>query len=133
MITSKSNKRMALATKLFLGFGVLILILAGVTVGIVIATGQVKDRAQYAQTESVAHAIIAKDMKIHVTQVQQFLSDISATRGLDGYDDGFRMAEQNAQGFWADLKQFEEMFEREKNREHLRQIEEICKVFAVYY
>ena len=133
MITSKSNKRMALATKLFLGFGVLILILAGVTVGIVIATGQVKDRAQHAQTESAVYAIIAKNMKINVVQVQQFLSDVSATRGQEGYDDGFDLAEEHAQGFLADLKKFQEMFERENNHELLRKTEELGKAFTVFY
>lgn len=30
--------------------------------------------------------------KLNVIQVQQFLSDVSATRGQDGLDDGFKLA-----------------------------------------
>lgn len=38
-------------------------------------------------------------LKLTVVQVQQWLTDISATRGQDGLDDGFTEAEQNAVKF----------------------------------
>lgn len=41
----------------------------------------------------------AHDLKLSVVQVQQWLTDISATRGLDGLNDGFDEAEANAQHF----------------------------------
>lgn len=133
MVTIKTNKRIALATKLAMGFGVLILILASVTVGIFFATDKVKERALHAQQESSVFAIRAKDMKIHVVQVQQFLSDISATRALDGYDDGFDKAEQHAQEFVTDLNTFQEMFSREGDHDALREMEKIGRAFSVYY
>lgn len=39
----------------------------------------------------------AEQLKLDVVQVQQYLTDISATRGLPGYDDGFEEAEKAAQ------------------------------------
>lgn len=41
----------------------------------------------------------AYELKLSVIQVQQWLTDISATRGLDGLNDGFAEAEKNAQSF----------------------------------
>ena len=41
----------------------------------------------------------AHALKLAVVQVQQFLTDISATRGRDGLDDGFEMAERKARKF----------------------------------
>ena len=38
----------------------------------------------------------AHSLKLAVVEVQQWLTDISATRGLDGLDDGFTEAEANA-------------------------------------
>lgn len=35
------------------------------------------------------------DLKEHILLIQHWLTDISATRGAEGYDDGFRMAEEN--------------------------------------
>ncbi len=39
------------------------------------------------------------NIELHIVQVQQWLTDISATRGMDGLNDGFDMAEENAQAF----------------------------------
>ena len=36
--------------------------------------------------------MVAKDMQMQVVQIQQWLTDISATRGQDGLDDGFTPA-----------------------------------------
>ena len=52
-------------------------------------------------------AVLAKDMQRNVVQVQQFLSDVSATRALDGLDDGFKAAAEQHQAFLAGLSQFE--------------------------
>ena len=41
----------------------------------------------------------AHSLKLAVVQVQQWLTDISATRGLDGLDDGFTEADANAELF----------------------------------
>lgn len=42
----------------------------------------------------------AHKVKLAVVQVQQWLTDISATRGLDGLNDGFDEAEKNADQFY---------------------------------
>lgn len=49
---------------------------------------------------------LANEMELETTQVQQYLSDISATRAQDGKDDGFKNAEKNAQAFKEALKKF---------------------------
>lgn len=66
--------------------------------------------------------------QIAVIQVQQFLSDISATRGLDGLNDGFSKAEENAQLFAKDLTELERIApEYQQHYGKLRQN------FAQYY
>ncbi|GAB3445477.1 methyl-accepting chemotaxis protein [Insolitispirillum peregrinum] len=39
------------------------------------------------------------DIRFHIVQVQQWLTDISATRGQDGLDDGIKLAEEHAKSF----------------------------------
>ncbi|WP_417782284.1 methyl-accepting chemotaxis protein [Terasakiella pusilla] len=46
---------------------------------------------------------VTQDLKVNVLQVQQWLTDISATRGLDGLNDGFDEAQANAQEFRGNL------------------------------
>lgn len=40
-------------------------------------------------------------------QVQQFLTDVSATRGLDGLDDGFEKAQEHRAAFQAVMAVFQ--------------------------
>jgi len=49
--------------------------------------------------------ILAKNMNIDAIQVQQWLTDISATRGQDGLNDGFKQAEIRYRSFLEKLSQ----------------------------
>ena len=46
---------------------------------------------------------LSASVSLHLIQVQQWLTDISATRGAEGYDDGYEEAEKHALGFRKDL------------------------------
>lgn len=52
-------------------------------------------------TKIVPLDLLVKDVRFHVVQVQQWLTDISATRGQDGLDDGFDEARSHRQSFAA--------------------------------
>ena len=52
---------------------------------------------------------LAHDLKLDIVQVQQWLTDISATRGQDGLDDGFQQAETYALKFHEDLKEIQRL------------------------
>jgi methyl-accepting chemotaxis protein len=78
-------------------------------------------------------ALKAKDMQRNVVQVQQFLSDISATRALDGLDDGFKQAEANREEFKAALKEFQAYYASHKGGVENRELDQIGKDFDSYY
>ncbi len=63
-------------------------------------------QSRYALLDSVILPLVqtTKQVQLDVTQVQQFLSDVSATRGLDGLDDGFAEAEKQAAAFGRDIE-----------------------------
>ena len=48
-------------------------------------------------------SLTASAMNIHLIQVKQWLTDISATRGAEGYDDGFDEAESHSKDFKTQL------------------------------
>ncbi|MCE1235660.1 MAG: methyl-accepting chemotaxis protein [Hyphomicrobiales bacterium] len=60
---------------------------------------------RYARVDGVIMPLVqsAGHLQLEVTQIQQFLSDVSATRGLDGLDDGFEEAEKHATSFRGQL------------------------------
>ena len=47
--------------------------------------------------------LLQKQIQLDVVQVQQFLTDVSATRGLNGLDDGWGEAAKNADAFHRDV------------------------------
>lgn len=47
---------------------------------------------------------LSKSIKYNVVEVQQWLTDVSATRGLDGLNDGFDVAKEFADKFYIDIK-----------------------------
>ncbi len=70
----------------------------------------------------------AKELQLNVVQVQQWLTDISATRGLDGLNDGFDEAEKHANVFRAELDQLIKL-----DQANAGQYTPIKQAFEAYY
>jgi methyl-accepting chemotaxis protein len=88
---------------------------------------------EHLKSESVVFAGIAEQMGKDVIQIQQWLTDISATRGLDGLNDGFDEAEKSYQSFMSGLNSFEKMFEEEHDNEALRKTGDLKTRVDAYY
>ncbi|SDF67255.1 methyl-accepting chemotaxis protein [Thalassobaculum litoreum] len=58
-----------------------------------------EEEVNTAFTKIVPLDLLVKDVRFHVVQVQQWLTDISATRGQDGLNDGFDEARSHRQSF----------------------------------
>jgi methyl-accepting chemotaxis protein len=84
-------------------------------------------------TESAVQADLARTLQLNVVQVQQYFSDVSATRALDGLDDGFKLATEQHDAFLAGLKTFKIMFEREHDDADTKQVAAIEQAFTEYY
>jgi methyl-accepting chemotaxis protein len=89
--------------------------------------------AAFIKNESYVFSNIAQEMKLDVIQVQQWLQDISATRGFDGLDDGFKEAEKNKKSFFKGLNKFKAMYKEENDLQRIKQLEQIEKHFHEYY
>ena len=66
------------------------------------SSAQIVDKAFEELAASRDLTASVKDVQFDVVQVQQWLTDISATRGLDGLNDGPQLAEEFAQKFHED-------------------------------
>jgi len=55
-----------------------------------------------------------KDMEMQIIQIQQWLTDISATRGQDGLDDGYTEAEKAYQLLKTDMAVLHNEYQLEK-------------------
>jgi len=129
-------RKIKLSAKLVLGFAVPMLAIVAIAIDAFVVAGSVNDNIKTVQVESkesFEFAILAQNMKLDVVQVQQWLTDISATRGLDGLDDGFAEAEKSQQSFLSGLAKFKEMYARQNNKQYITETEEIKRAFEAYY
>ncbi len=85
------------------------------------------------RSESFVFVVKAEEMQKAVIEVQQYLSDISATRGAAGYDDGFAKAGEQAEKFNGLLDDFQRFFSRENDSQNIGLIEKIRNNFTTYY
>ncbi len=97
------------------------------------AMGTIGESVSLVRDESLAFAMTARDMERSVIQVQQFLSDVSATRAQDGLDDGFKEAEKNRLGFAEGVERFRRMYTAENDQQALRALQSIERSFDTYF
>jgi len=125
--------RFTIGKKLGLGFFVVCACLIAIVLVNRHFSNRFKTQANLAREETAVFALKAKDMQFHAVQVQQWLTDISATQAKKGFDDGFDEAQAHAGDFKQLLNDFREMYTREGNQDALARIDEIGTSFDGYY
>ena len=101
-------------------------------------TEQISNAAKVVQSLALVEkntelALLVKDVRYDVVQVQQFLTDISATRGLDGLNDGTALAAEAAASFEADSKNALAMADALGFDEAVKDLNEARAAFPAYY
>ena len=93
-----------------------------------------QNRKVEAQTAALIElAVLQKQIQLEVVQVQQFLTDVSATRGLNGLDDGWAEAESNARDFQRDIDRASVLAERLQATELAAALAQAKASFPQYY
>ena len=121
--------QLSVAARMGLGFGA---VLAAMTAGALIMTvsiGSVKERADQIRSESLPFADEAAHMQFDAVNVQQFLTDVSAT----GNEDGFKEADTAAREFRQGLAKFEAMARKENDTKMRNELQAIGSDFDAMY
>jgi len=95
--------------------------------------GDIRQDVQTHLMRQVTMALLAKDMGHDVVQVQQYLSDISATQGKDGLDDGFAKAQETRGNFLKNLERMQGFATEQGNSQDLQHMAVLRKSFDAYY
>lgn len=111
-----------------LSFGIIILL--------VLVMGIVQQRNASSQLEEIQlikektfqSTLLADEMKLSVVQVQQYLTDISATRAQNNLDDGFDLAQKYSEIFYRDLEQLKSLHPQQQEK-----LDTIKRAFDAYY
>ena len=132
--------RLSLRTSAFAVVLLLVLANAG-TVGLVAyqkadsatASRSAAERVATLEKQIIPLGTLIKEIQLDVVQVQQFLQDISATRGQDGLDGGYNEAEENAVKFEADSAAALRLATDLGKADLRANIEETRRAFGPYY
>ncbi|MEJ2021524.1 MAG: methyl-accepting chemotaxis protein [Maritimibacter sp.] len=127
-------------TKIFATMGAALLLAWGALGGSVSGLQSVSGEAQQSATEietvstsNVPLLTTIKDLKIDVIQVQQWLSDIAATRASAGYDDGFNQAAAFAEKFDSDFATAHQLAKDLNLTEVVAALDEVGQSFPDFY
>lgn len=84
-------------------------------------------------TQVAPLALSARQLQMEVIQVQQFFSDVSATRGENGLDDGFNNAAKRRDMFLKTQQQTRALAESLNSAEALKDLDNVAAAFPPYY
>ncbi|NOU01634.1 MAG: hypothetical protein HOO95_08705, partial [Gallionella sp.] len=89
----------------------------------------VKENIRQIDEKNLPYVLTVDDMDLNRSEVQQFLTDVSATHDPAGYQD----AEAAAQNFKRGIEKFKQLYRSENNSAMLKQVEEIEVSFNLLY
>ncbi len=122
-------RNLRIGTKLGLGFGFSMIVIALLMTIPSVQFTRMHGTSQQIQETSFPFAILAQDMVYDVVQVQQFLTDVSATHEPDGYKD----AEEAAKRFMAGVDKFEALYRSRNDAASLKFMEGLKGDFNAYH
>ena len=122
-------KNLSVRAKLLLGIGFILGIIFLNSLIILNGLSNIKKSANLVANESVPFSITASNLKLQTCEVQQFLTDASATKN----EGSLQEAQNSAQIFKQDLNKFRTMFKNENDEKALKEVDDVEKIFDAYY
>ena len=132
-LTTSWMTNLRIGPRLMVGTAVPVSLFIVFAIWLWLSLGAIREDVQSHLTAQVEMALVAKDMQREVVQVQQFLQDVSATRGQDGLDDGFKRAAQSRESFLKDMARYEAYLQSHGFTVVLQQTGKVKVDFEAYY
>jgi len=120
---------MKIALRLGLGFGMILTIFIFAVIMTILSLNVVESNSKHIEKDSLPYMLIAEKMAFDVVQVQQWLTDVSATHDTGGYKE----AEKYAVSFRNGIEKFKQLYKEEKELVSLEHINEIEALFNQFY
>jgi methyl-accepting chemotaxis protein len=122
-------KHPSIKARLALGFALVCAIFVLTIAAAGVAISSLSQDIRTLQTQDLPNVLLVDEMNLSRSDVQQFLTDVSATHDPAGYKD----AEDAAQRFQQGVQKFRQIFQDEKNADGLKEIEQLDADFAKLY
>lgn len=122
-----SKMPISFKTRIYLGYLSIICLLFIITTVTYYELGEITDKVDQSNENVLPKALLSQKIAFNVVQVQQFLTDVSATHDPAGYQD----AEDAAQAFNKAIKKFRQL--SLDDNETLSQLDQLSIQFKAYY
>ncbi|WP_312110242.1 methyl-accepting chemotaxis protein [Brevibacillus reuszeri] len=119
---------MSIAKRIFLTFAIILAMFAAVGSYLYLESVTQLETTTAMESKILKSALLSEEMKLSVIQVQQWLTDMSATRGLNGLNDGMDKANEFAEFFRQQLQEMKQL-----NPEDEGLLQEMEHAFEAYY
>ena len=120
---------LSIGMKIVVSFALILLIYGGTFVVSMNSLSHLNQTITQIESESMPLLLNVEEMDVSRSEVQQFLTDVSATHDRAGY----KQAEESANRFLNGIKLYKEKYYRTKNKQGLQQIIAIEKDFNRFY
>ena len=124
---------LSIRSRIVLGFTLPIILFLGYTFWLSGELKGVKKSMGLVAEQGAKYALLAARVEKNVVQIQQFLSDVSATRGKDGLDDGFDKAKENLDDLNTALDTFAKHFSETGDTESAQNVQAIKELAQRYF
>ncbi len=121
-------KNMGIGARLTAGFTIVVALFVANQLLAGMSTFHITKNIQILRDETFPFALIIDQMDTDRSEVQQFLTDVSATHDRGGYKE----AEEAANSFLAGIEKFKQKYNRDNNLDGLKQIESIEAKFHAF-
>lgn len=122
-------KNLKIRMRLTLGFSVIGVLFISSIILTLNSVNEIIKNVQQVKSESLPYTLVADEIALNIVQVQQWITDVSATHNEDGYNDAKDAADKVKQGITA----FRKMFENESDQKALDELNQLEKAFNEFY
>src|SRR4030067_38009 len=108
-----------IGARLGIGFAVVVGLFVVTLLSVGMSLSSLTQDVKQINKETLPYILVVEEMDVSRSEVQQFLTDVSATHDRAGYQE----AEESAKRFLSGVEKFRQMYQRENDTVSLKQIE----------
>ena len=122
-------KNIRIGIRLAAGFAIVVGLFAANLVLVGVSLSNLTQGVKQIKEETLPYVLVVDEMDTARAEVQQWLTDVSATHNRDGYED----AEESAKRFRDGVAKYKQMYQRENDADNLKKTEAIEADFNRFY
>ncbi len=122
-------KNLGVRTRLTIGFAIVCLVFVATIATALFSIKSLSNDINVIRTEGLPNALLVDEMNLSRSDIQQFLTDVSATHDPAGYKD----AQEAAQRFQRGIDQFRQLYKRQQDTKASQELDRLEADFNKFY